>query len=133
MLPPNCDPMLAGAATGFVSRALVAPFDVVKIRLQLQTEPIGAEVCINKISSTWPLISLFIQHHGSKYRGIAHAIRTMAREEGLSVFWKGHVPAQILSVGYSAVQVCASVVFFPFPPHLEKNPTAARSSSCIRY
>jgi hypothetical protein len=33
--------VVAGAATGFVARGLMSPFDVVKIRMQLQAEPIA--------------------------------------------------------------------------------------------
>ena len=32
--------MLAGAVSGLVTRALVSPLDVIKIRMQLQVEPI---------------------------------------------------------------------------------------------
>jgi hypothetical protein len=35
------DTLLAGAAAGFWARALTAPLDVVKIRMQLQIEPIA--------------------------------------------------------------------------------------------
>lgn len=58
---------VAGAAAGCVSRVIVAPLDLVKIRLQVQLEPVlGAS----------PV---------SKYTGFTHAIATVLREEGVLV------------------------------------------------
>nr|XP_014435754.1 mitochondrial thiamine pyrophosphate carrier isoform X2 [Pelodiscus sinensis] len=77
---------LAGSASGFVTRALISPLDVIKIRFQLQIE---------QISSRNPL---------AKYHGILQSTHRILLEEGLTAFWKGHVPAQLLSVSYGAVQ-----------------------------
>ncbi|XP_032055614.1 mitochondrial thiamine pyrophosphate carrier [Aythya fuligula] len=79
----------AGSASGFVTRVLVSPLDVIKIRFQLQIE---------QLSSRTP---------GAKYYGILQAVQCIFQEEGLGAFWKGHVPAQFLSVGYGAVQFMA--------------------------
>lgn len=81
----NGDYMVAGAASGFVTRALCQPLDVLKIRLQLQVEPIT-------------------QSSVSKYRSLLQAIILISQEEGIKSFWKGHVPAQLLSVVYGGVQ-----------------------------
>uniref|UniRef100_A0A8D0GU95 Solute carrier family 25 member 19 n=1 Tax=Sphenodon punctatus TaxID=8508 RepID=A0A8D0GU95_SPHPU len=77
---------VAGSASGLVTRALISPLDIIKIRFQLQIE---------QLSSRNPL---------AKYHGISQATRRIFREEGLSAFWKGHVPAQLLSISYGAVQ-----------------------------
>lgn len=77
---------LAGSAAGMVTRALISPLDVLKIRFQLQIE---------RVSSQRP---------EGKYRGLFQASRCIYSEEGLSAFWKGHVPAQLLSICYGAVQ-----------------------------
>uniref|UniRef100_A0A1A8QQF2 Mitochondrial thiamine pyrophosphate carrier n=1 Tax=Nothobranchius rachovii TaxID=451742 RepID=A0A1A8QQF2_9TELE len=77
---------IAGSAAGLATRAIISPFDVIKIRFQLQIE---------RVSSRRP---------EGKYCGILQASRSVYTEEGLSAFWKGHVPAQLLSVCYGAVQ-----------------------------
>ncbi|KAG8007023.1 Mitochondrial thiamine pyrophosphate carrier [Nibea albiflora] len=77
---------LAGSAAGMVTRALISPFDVLKIRFQLQIE---------SVSSSRPV---------GKYSGLFQASRCIYSEEGLSAFWKGHTPAQLLSICFGAVQ-----------------------------
>uniref|UniRef100_A0A8C5U1H7 Solute carrier family 25 member 19 n=1 Tax=Malurus cyaneus samueli TaxID=2593467 RepID=A0A8C5U1H7_9PASS len=77
----------AGSASGLVTRVLVSPLDVLKIRFQLQIE---------QLSSRNPT---------AKYHGILQAVQRIFREEGMTAFWKGHVPAQFLSVGFGAVQI----------------------------
>lgn len=77
---------LAGSGAGMVTRALINPLDVIKIRFQLQIE---------RVSSLRP---------EGKYWGLVQASRCILREEGLPAFWKGHVPAQLLSVCFGAVQ-----------------------------
>ncbi|XP_032443167.1 mitochondrial thiamine pyrophosphate carrier [Xiphophorus hellerii] len=77
---------LAGSAGGMVTRALISPFDVIKIRFQLQIE---------RVSSRRP---------EGKYWGIFQASRSIYSEEGLTAFWKGHIPAQLLSMCFGAVQ-----------------------------
>ncbi|KAL2764645.1 mitochondrial thiamine pyrophosphate carrier [Daubentonia madagascariensis] len=76
----------AGSVSGLVTRALISPLDVIKIRFQLQIE---------RLSPNDP---------NAKYHGILQAARQILQEEGPKAFWKGHVPAQILSTGYGAVQ-----------------------------
>lgn len=82
----NVDHMVAGAISGFFTRFVCQPFDVVKIRFQLQLDPIKAS------------------HPTAKYTGIWRGTLCILREEGVAAFWKGHIPAQMLSVVYGGVQ-----------------------------
>ncbi|XP_071130456.1 mitochondrial thiamine pyrophosphate carrier-like [Mytilus edulis] len=94
-----------GAFSGFVARVVCQPFDVLKIRFQLQVEP----VC--KPTST----------SFSKYWGIRQAFQSIIKEEGVTALWKGHVPAQILSVAYGFTQFASfellTSVAWRFCPH----------------
>ena len=81
----NLEHAIAGGVSGFVTRFACQPFDVVKIRFQLQVEPIA-------------------NHHVSKYHSLLQAFYLIFKEEGISAFWKGHVPAQLLSVIYGTSQ-----------------------------
>ncbi|XP_053299066.1 mitochondrial thiamine pyrophosphate carrier [Pleuronectes platessa] len=83
--PPE-EAALAGSAAGMVTRAIISPFDVLKIRFQLQIESVSS------------------QRPKGKYWGLFQASHCIHSEEGLSAFWKGHVPAQILSICFGAVQ-----------------------------
>ncbi|XP_013398092.1 mitochondrial thiamine pyrophosphate carrier [Lingula anatina] len=76
----------AGALSGILTRTLIQPLDVLKIRFQLQIEPIRRG-------------SL-----QSKYQSILQATRKIVTEEGVKALWKGHMPAQVLSVTYGGVQ-----------------------------
>ncbi|XP_071507771.1 mitochondrial thiamine pyrophosphate carrier-like [Diadema antillarum] len=77
---------LAGAASGAFTRAVLQPLDVLKIRFQLQEEPLKRGL------------------PSSKYTSIIQAAGSILREEGPSALWKGHVPAQALSVIYGIAQ-----------------------------
>ena len=59
------------------------------VKFQLQVEPIQ-------------------KYNGSKYHGMLQACSTIYKEEGIHAFWKGHVPAQGLSLVYGLVQVSVS-------------------------
>ncbi len=72
--------MIAGAFAGFIGRMVSAPFDVLKIRFQLQ-------------SAMHP-----------KYSSMWQAMSTVAKEEGTKSLWKGNLSAIYLWVTYGMVQ-----------------------------
>ncbi|KAH8261591.1 hypothetical protein KR044_012112 [Drosophila immigrans] len=72
---------VSGAATRFISQ----PLDVLKIRFQLQVEPLS-------------------KSNDSKYVGMLQAFATIYREEGLRGIWKGHLAGQLMSISYALVQ-----------------------------
>lgn len=73
----------AGAFSGSFTRFVAQPLDVLKIRFQLQLEPID---------------------RGSKYSSIIQAVKSIIKEEGISTLWSGHIPAQLLSITYGIIQ-----------------------------
>lgn len=79
------DYMIAGGGSGFITRMLCQPLDVLKIRFQLQVEPI-------------------LKSNVSKYQSVVHATNVILKEEGVKALWKGHVPAQLLSISYGVAQ-----------------------------
>lgn len=81
------DYMFAGSASGVITRLLCQPLDVLKIRFQLQVEPVVRNVAIS-----------------SKYRSIFQATNLIIQEEGIKALWKGHVPGQLLSISYGLAQ-----------------------------
>jgi solute carrier family 25 thiamine pyrophosphate transporter 19 len=75
-------------------RFVIAPLDVVKIRLQLQTHSLSD-----------PLSHSPTKLRGSPiYKGTLPTIKRILREEGLTGLWKGNIPAELMYVTYSAIQ-----------------------------
>ena len=64
----------AGAIAGAIARLVVNPLDVLKIRFQVQLEPISAS---QPVSSTASVLS--------KYTGLRQAFVTIVKEEGIRV------------------------------------------------
>ncbi|KAL3314727.1 hypothetical protein Ciccas_006646 [Cichlidogyrus casuarinus] len=91
---------MSGCISGFVGRVAVQPLDVLKIRFQLQVEP---------ISSKHPT--------AGKYSGFFQSIRCIYHEEGFSAFWKGHVPAQAQAISFAAVQFLSFELISQFALH----------------
>lgn len=48
---------------------------------------------------------------------MTQAVRCMVREEGLRSLWKGHVSAQILSIGFGIVEVYLVVILYVISSH----------------
>lgn len=74
--------LICGGTAGLVSRFFIAPLDVLKIRLQLQSS----------------------SHHDRLYRGTIHGFKTIIAQEGVRGLWKGNLSAEVLYVTYAASQ-----------------------------
>ncbi|TPX30652.1 hypothetical protein SeMB42_g07889 [Synchytrium endobioticum] len=105
---PDANPKLSsaelgacGATAGVISRFVIAPLDVIKIRFQLQTATASFLVLPTTTLSNPSSVDDLRQ---PKYRGITHAFRTILREEGIQGLWKGNMPAEYLYLTYGAVQ-----------------------------
>ena len=99
------DAFLCGSIAGTVSRTLLNPLDVVKVRLQLQQE----------------------HKHTAKYAGAINCALTILREEGIRGWWRGIVPGLCLVAPYTAVQFCvyeAALRFCAATPIKEQTPQA---------
>ena len=107
----------AGAIAGCAARFAVGPLDVIKIRFQVQLEPIAKRAAGIDATSL-----------ASKYTGLRQALTTIVREEGIKVrhayqtqkhgpklkgliqdagtqgLWRGTLPGQLLTIPYTAVQ-----------------------------
>ncbi|XP_067630188.1 mitochondrial thiamine pyrophosphate carrier isoform X2 [Eurosta solidaginis] len=75
----------AGAISGALTRTITQPFDVLKIRFQLQVEP---------LSKTTP----------GKYTSLLQASKLIYREEGFRGLFKGHNAGQFMSIVYGVSQ-----------------------------
>lgn len=76
----------AGGLAGALTRAISQPMDVIKIRFQLQVEPVQG-------NSKY-----------SKYKSIPQAFQLVMREEGIRGLWKGHNSGQLLSIMFGLTQ-----------------------------
>jgi solute carrier family 25 thiamine pyrophosphate transporter 19 len=74
---------------------MIAPLDVVKIRLQLQTHSLSDPLSHRDLRGS-PI-----------YKGTLPTIKRILREEGITGLWKGNVPAELMYVSYSAIQFTA--------------------------
>uniref|UniRef100_A0A915N9T2 Uncharacterized protein n=1 Tax=Meloidogyne javanica TaxID=6303 RepID=A0A915N9T2_MELJA len=76
----------SGCFSGVATRLVIQPLDVVKIRFQLQEEPLYG---VNR----------------GKYSGrMLKTMRMIWKEEGFKALWRGHIPGQALSVTYGVIQ-----------------------------
>lgn len=83
--------LVCGGTAGLLSRFVIAPLDVLKIRLQLQFDP-----------SSGPTTTTAA---GAKpHSRVVDTVGKILRQEGVRAFWKGNVPAEIMYVAYGAAQ-----------------------------
>lgn len=92
----------AGATAGLISRFVIAPLDVVKIRLQLQTHsfrrPTTTTTAITTTATTANVPPAVL------HKGTLRTLRHIVETEGVRALWKGNVPAELMYVSYAAVQ-----------------------------
>ncbi|KAI0540756.1 mitochondrial carrier domain-containing protein [Xylaria digitata] len=99
MAPPSQGSRLqvvtAGATAGLISRFVIAPLDVVKIRLQLQSHSLSDPLSHKDLRGS-PI-----------YKGTVRTLQHIVKHEGITGLWKGNVPAEMMYVSYAAVQFTA--------------------------
>ncbi|KAF2442326.1 mitochondrial deoxynucleotide carrier [Karstenula rhodostoma CBS 690.94] len=78
--------VVAGAIAGVVSRFVIAPLDVIKIRLQLQVHSLSDPLSTRG------------------FEGTIGTFRSILRDEGFTGLWKGNVPAELMYLCYGGVQ-----------------------------
>ncbi|KAL6712007.1 mitochondrial thiamine pyrophosphate transporter [Coniothyrium glycines] len=86
--------VVAGAVAGLVSRFVIAPLDVIKIRLQLQVHSLSDPLSVRGV-------------HGPVYKGTLGTFQHILREEGLTGLWKGNIPAELMYLAYGSAQFSA--------------------------
>lgn len=100
--------VIAGATAGLVARYVastmrqivytnsrrfvIAPLDVVKIRLQLQTHSLSDPLSHRDLRES-PI-----------YKGTISSLKKILRDEGITALWKGNIPAELMYVAYGAIQ-----------------------------
>jgi len=102
----------AGACSGIFTRTVCQPFDVLKIRFQLQVEPLSK----NSKNST--------------YKSISQSISLILREEGVNALWKGLIPGQLLSFTYGLTQFGMYQMSLAY---LSKNENELNQTSSIHF
>ncbi|XP_020386200.1 solute carrier family 25 member 48 isoform X3 [Rhincodon typus] len=90
--PALSDVAAASAVVGLVTVGIGAPVDLVKIRLQMQTQPLRPGTISWGTATPMDVVKSRLQADGvseTKYKGILHCIQQSYRKEGLNVFFKG--------------------------------------------
>ncbi|KAI0879476.1 mitochondrial dicarboxylate carrier protein [Hypoxylon argillaceum] len=87
--------VIAGATAGLISRFVIAPLDVVKIRLQLQSHSLSDPLSHANLRGS-PI-----------YKGTIRTMQHIVKHEGIKGLWKGNVPAELMYVSYAAIQFTA--------------------------
>jgi solute carrier family 25 thiamine pyrophosphate transporter 19 len=74
---------------------VIAPLDVVKIRLQLQPHSLSDPLSYENLRGS-PI-----------YKGTIRTLQHIVKHEGITGLWKGNVPAELMYVSYAAIQFTA--------------------------
>lgn len=73
---------------------MIAPLDVIKIRLQLQVHSLSDPLSVRSVD-------------GPVYKGTLGTLKQILREEGLTGLWKGNIPAEAMYLAYGSIQFSA--------------------------
>ncbi|XP_006631971.1 solute carrier family 25 member 48 [Lepisosteus oculatus] len=79
------DLVLSSTMTGFISVGIGAPVDLVKIRLQMQTQPVVTEA-LNLAGECWRTVGV---QERVVYRGPLHCISNILQNEGVPGLYRG--------------------------------------------
>eukprot|EP00899_Mesostigma_viride_P013061 jgi/Mesvir1/21756/Mv04161-RA.1 len=87
LVPESLALFISGAIAGGLAKTLTAPFDRIKILLQVKSLNIGNAV------------------GRSASGGFMKAFMTIAQEEGIMGYWKGNLPQVVRTIPYAAAQL----------------------------
>ncbi|EMR10465.1 hypothetical protein PNEG_01179 [Pneumocystis murina B123] len=89
-ISPSIKSAISGGISGFTTRFIISPFDVIKIRMQLQILPV------------FPLK----EHNSTNYpfQRIIRLVKQIIHQEGILALWKGNCFSQILYMSYGSCQ-----------------------------
>ncbi|ODV94901.1 hypothetical protein PACTADRAFT_34651 [Pachysolen tannophilus NRRL Y-2460] len=105
---------VSGSISGIIARTVMAPLDIIKIRLQLQY------VKKNHFKQ---------ENQKVKYRGIIGTFTAIVKNEGFFSLWKGNVPASIMYAIYGSSQFTSYSVFNKLFSDLEDKTDVKLSAS----
>ena len=94
---PQWHNVVSGAVAGIGARLASAPFDLLKIRLQLQQSIMTTRASHPHVDSAPTSTSAYV---GNMFQNFSKIMK----EEGVTALFKGNVAATYLWVGYAAVQ-----------------------------
>ncbi|KAG0017794.1 mitochondrial thiamine pyrophosphate transporter [Podila clonocystis] len=101
----KAETVFCGSTAGVVSRFVIAPLDVVKIRLQVQTQRKDLASILRRKSGQDTVYDVKTRTaQQPKYRGMFSGMATIAREEGIRGLWKGNMAAEYLYLTYGGIQ-----------------------------